>query len=385
MIEPLQDKYHRLFKIDQNLHKLVKKIELLNYVNPVNIEDQKRYFFKTRFLAEPEFHYRKVDFNSHLLQKELYSQDLDKLKDDHTRNFFKDVIDEYSGLIECIETIGHGKKFYYNSLRCFGTPTQKDVENARFILHFADEDFDNEMFPVYGVEEAKSYFETFTKRYDFNFTIKLSTKLSAAAMVLNNTQTLVLKKNHRYSANQLKVLANHEIGVHLVTTFNAMQQPLQLFFNGFPRNTETQEGLAVFSEYMSGCLTLHRLKELAYRVLAVDSLLKGYSFADTFDLLFSQYKLNKDDAFSISLRVHRGGGFTKDHVYLTGLKKVYDHYHQGNSLDALMTGKVTLEYKDLIEKWQEDGLAVAPSYLNHAFKVNKNTKTKVDFILQNLK
>ncbi len=385
MIEHAQETHPRLFKIDRNLHELVRKIELLNYVNPVNIEAQKKYFFKTRFLAEPEFHYRKIDFKSHDLQKELYSQEIDKIKDEQDYRFFKDVIDDYSGLIACIETIGHGKKFYFNSLRSFGTPTQKDVENAKFILHFADEDFDNEMLPVYGVEEAQSYFANFTKRYDFNFSVKLSTKLSAAAMVLNNSQTLVLKKNHKYSANQLKVLANHEIGVHMVTTFNAMQQPLQLFFNGFPRNVETQEGLAVFSEYMSGCLTLHRLKELSYRVLAVDSLLKGYSFADTFDLLFGQYKLNKDDSFSIALRVHRGGGFTKDYLYLTGLKKIYDHYHQGHSLDALMTGKVTLASKPTIEKWQKEGLAAKSVYTNHAFLKNENKNTKVDFILQNLK
>ena len=171
----------------------------------------------------------------------------------------------------------------------------------------------------------------------------------------------------------------------MVTTFNGMNQPLQLFFNGFPRNVETQEGLAVLSEYMSDCLTLYRLKELSYRVLAVDSLLKGYSFCDTFDLLYSQYKLNKDEAFSISLRVHRGGGYTKDYLYLTGLKKIYDFYHRGEDLNCLLTGKVTLENKSLIDKWLEEGVAIAPIYRNHAFDKNDNTNQKNDFILQNLK
>lgn len=385
MIDSLKATHPQLFEVDQQLHKLVGKIELLNYVNPINIEDQKRNFFAHRYALEPIFRYRKIDFDPHLLQRELYSIKIDEVGDEASYKFYKDVIDEYSGLIECIETIGHGKRFYYNSLRSFGTPTQRDVENARFILHFEDEPYNNEMFPVYGVEEARSFFDEFTKRYDFKFKTKLSTKLSAAAMVLNNTQTLVLKKNHRYSANQLKVLANHEIGVHMVTTFNGMKQPLQLFFNGFPRNVETQEGLAVLSEYMSDCLTLYRLKELSYRVLAVDSLLKGYNFCDTFDLLHAQYKLNKDEAFSISLRVHRGGGYTKDYLYLTGLKKIYDYYHQGQDLDCLMTGKVTLENKDLIDKWLEEGVAVPPVYVNHAFKENNNTDKKLDFILQNLK
>ena len=81
--------------------------------------------------------------------------------------------------------------------------------------------------------------------------IKISNNLSAAAMVLNNTQTLVLRKSHKYSKNQLKVLTNHEIGVHMVTTFNGLSHPLKVFSNGFPNNVETQEGLAVYSEFMS--------------------------------------------------------------------------------------------------------------------------------------
>jgi len=70
---------------------------------------------------------------------------------------------------------------------------------------------------------------------------------------------------------------------------------------------------------------MKRLKELAYRVIAADSLAKGYSFANTFDLLHNQYKVQRDIAFTITLRVFRGGGFTKDHLYLSGLKKVYQY------------------------------------------------------------
>jgi len=383
--EQILQTHPNLFKIDFNLNKLVQKIELLNYINPINIEAEKRNFFASKYNVNPHFKYRKIDFNAHTLQQELFSQDIDSIKDEETRNFFRDVIYDYSGLVQCIETIGKGQKFYYNVLKSFGTPTEKDVENARFILHFKDEEYDSEMFPVFNVDEAASYFDEFTKRYDFKFNVKLSTKISAAAMVQNNTQTLVLKKNHRFSANQLKVLANHEIGVHMVTTFNGLSQCLKIFHNGFPNNVETQEGLAVFSEYMSGCLTLHRLKELAYRVMAADSLRKGFNFCDTFDLLHNQYKLNREEAYNISLRAHRGGGFTKDYMYLTGLKKVYDSFYNNESLAPLLTGKVSIEHIPIIKKWQAEGLATRNSYSNFAFDSNDNQNEKLDFILKNLK
>ena len=127
------------------------------------------------------------------------------------------------------------------------------------------------------------------------------------------------------------------------------------------------------------------MKELAYRVIAADSLIKGYSFSDTFDLLYSQYKLDKHEAWQITLRVHRGGGFTKDFLYLTGLKKVYDFYHSGGEMTKLLTGKVTLENLDVIEKLQELGLAAPSKFVTDSYANNSNENKKMDFILRNLK
>lgn len=386
MNNPTIQDHPYLFKIDESLNKMVKKIELLNYINPINIEQEKRNFFSSKYNINPSFKYKKIDFDAHKIQQQLFSQDINSIEDEESRAFYREVIYDYSGLIQCIETIGQGRKFYYNALKSFGTPTEKDVENAKFILHFSDEHFDeNKMIPMYSVNEAAAYFEDFVKRYNFNLNIKLSTKIAAAAMVQNNTQTLILKKNHKFSANQLKVLAHHEIGVHLVTTFNGLEQPLKIFHNGFPKNVETQEGLAVFSEYMSGCLTMHRLRELSYRVIAADSLRRGFNFCDTFDVLHNQYKLNREEAYNITLRAHRGGGFTKDYTYLTGLKKVYDTYHNKESLNPLLAGKVSLEHVSIVNKWLAQGVAKENTYENFAFNQNENINPKLDFILKNLK
>ena len=374
-----------LFKIDQKLDRLVKDIELLNYLNPLNIEQEKKRFFTSKFSENPLFKYRKLKFDPYRMQRLFFNQRVEQIEDEEIRNLYEDIIYEYSGLIQCIESIGQGKRFYYNSLKVFGTPKEKDVQNARFILHFANEEGLDEMIPRFTADEAEAYFRAFAQQYDFKFNIRQSTNISAAAMVLNASETLVLKKNHKFSENQLKVLANHEIGVHVVTTFNGKAQPLKIFSNGFVSNMETQEGLAVLSEYMTGCLTMKRMKELAYRVIAADSLIKGYDFRSTFDLLFSQYKLDRESAWQITLRAHRGGGFTKDFVYLTGLKKIYDALERGEDYKLLLTGKVTYEYLPMIKKLIDAGLASPPAYSSISFKENLNKNKKLDFILHNLK
>ncbi len=385
MKDDLVAAYKDVFDIDKNLDRLVRKIELLTYINPLNIEQEKKKFYSSKYNYEPQYKYPKIKFDGYKLHRLFFTQRLERIEDDDIRKLYEDIIYDHSGLIECIENIGQGKKFYYNSLKSFGSPNDRDIDNAEFILRFDDSEFNPDMLPMFDSNEAREYFREFSKRYDFEFEIRFSPHISAAAMVRNNTQTLILRKNHKFSKNQLEVLANHEIGVHLVTSFNACDQPLKIFSNGIPNNVETQEGLAVYSEYMSGCLTLTRLKELSYRVIAVDTLRRGYNFSDTFDLLFNKYKLNRDKAFSITQRVHRGGGFTKDHLYLRGLKRIYNYAKSGGDLDPLLIGKMSLEYMDVARKLQDLGLARKSKYFTEAYKTNDNQNKNLDFILKTLK
>ena len=81
-----------LFRIDEQLNRLVQKIELLNYINPINIEQEKRNFFSSKYNVNPNLRYRKIDFNAHKLQQDLFSQDVDTIIDSESRDFYRDVI-----------------------------------------------------------------------------------------------------------------------------------------------------------------------------------------------------------------------------------------------------------------------------------------------------
>lgn len=385
MNQEIKKEYASLFEIDRNLDRLIREIDLLNYLNPLNIEQEKRKFFASKFTEDPVFKYRKIKFEPFKLQREFFSQRLEDIKDKDIRKLYHDLIYEYAGLVQCVATVGQDRKFFYNSLRVFGTPKEKDVKNAKFILHFHKEEDAEEMVPRYSADEAQAFFQAFGDKYKFNFRIKQTNSITAAAMALSASRTLVVKKNQKFSDNDLKILANHEIGVHMLTAVNALNQPLRIFSHGLSNNNLTQDGLAVFSEYMSDSLTLKRMKELAYRVLAADSLIKGYSFSDTFDLLYNQYKLDKETAWFITLRAHRGGGFTKDYLYLSGLKRVYDYYSGGKDMNLLLTGKVSIDDISIIEKLQDLGLAEKNKYYTHSFKKNNNTNDKLEFLLSNLK
>ena len=97
--EAIVEIHPNLFKIDAKLNQLVKKIELLNYINPINIEQEKRNFFTSKYNVNPAFKYRRIDFDAYKLQQELFLQDIDSIIDEEARNFYRDVIYDYSWFI----------------------------------------------------------------------------------------------------------------------------------------------------------------------------------------------------------------------------------------------------------------------------------------------
>jgi hypothetical protein len=68
------------------------------------------------------------------------------------------------------------------------------------------------------------------------------------------------------------------------------------------------------------------------------------------------------------MRVHRGGGFVKDAVYLRGLRSVLAYLRGGGRFETLLVGKVAEEHAPMIEELQRrevlKPLALRPIYLD---------------------
>ena len=116
-----------------------------------------------------------------------------------------------------------------------------------------------------------------------------------------------------------------------------------------------QEGLAVLSEYLIGDLGPERLRLLAGRTVAVRSICDGADFIETFRLLTAHHGFSRHTAFNITMRVYRGGGYTKDQVYLQGLVELLDYLARGKDVELLFLGKLAGDSVELIEelRWRE--------------------------------
>ena len=366
--------------VDKKLYHLTKTLEVLSYVTPLNLESEKRKFLKNKGKINPHFRYKQIVEHPFEFKRKLYALPLELVKDVTIAKLYRDVIKSYSDKIDMLSSIGTNR-FFYNSLRYFGQPNETDLKHAHFILSCPDDTSNSKKIPI---EEVKEIFEKSISDYGFKADVELTKHLTAEIMVLNYKRKVLLKKGTFLSEDSVNALVHHEIGVHMVTTMNALEQPLNIFKLGFPTNTYTQEGIAVLTEYLSGYLTIKRLKELALRVIAIDMMINGLDFKRVFYELVNTYYLDEDDAFILSTRIFRGGGFTKDHLYLKGFIHLLKFYKSGKSIHPLLTGKNSIEYLEVYKEMTSRELAKKPKYITSILGNPSKSKPEVEYIISGL-
>lgn len=373
-------------KVDKGLYKLLKNFELLATINPVNSAKEKKRFFKSKFTEPPIFKYNPIRINAFELKQNLSNLKVQNISDVSIRHLYESVINSYYDKIDLLSSLDT-PKFLYNSLRYFGRPSKTDLQNAHYFLHLPEIDGEPKRSPSLGVEEAMVSFQAGLEAYGLKSKIEKSKRVISQVMVLNAKKTILFRPDAKFTRAQINALVEHEIGVHMVTTMNSNQHELNVFNLGLPVNTETQEGLAILSEYLSGNITMKRLKKLAFRVIIVDMMCNGANFIECFSFLVNEHNLDHDDAYSLVTRIFRGGGFTKDYLYLSGFVKILKFWQNGNDLEPLLIGKTSLGFYNTIDEMIQREMIVKPKFVTNSFIHPKESKNNeiYEYILSGLK
>lgn len=375
-----------IFKVDKNLHQLLKNFELLAFVNPINTGTEFNKFVKSKFTEAPKFRYSPIKVNPFELKQQLGSLRTQEISDVSIRHLYEAVINSYFDKIDLLGSL-KTRKFLYNSLRYFGRPSKTDLLNAEYILHLPVIPSEPKRPPILHIDKALEIFKEGLADYELNCKIELSNKVISQVMVLNSKRTILIRPDAKFTRREIRALIEHEIGVHMVTTMNSSQQSLKLFNLGLPVNTKTQEGLAILSEYLSGNMTLKRLQKLALRVVVTDMMCSGADFIDCFNYLQQERNLSSNDAYTLVTRIFRGGGFTKDYLYLSGFVSVFKLYNANYNLKPLMVGKTSLEFYDVIKEMLDREIIESPKYLTKSIFIDEQKEADpiYEYILSGLK
>jgi len=341
-----------VWNADTQLAEVSKSFDLLLYVSPINPDSAFAEFKRLRYEKTPKFLYRPRPVDPVLLKRKLYSIPIERIEDPAVANIFRETQEDIDGRVTLLSD-RNSKRFLYGSLRIFGGISDKLFATARQLLDTIpprsreigkDGYFDAAGFADNVAEE----FEYYRRRYaGFGAGYEIRGDITG---LLCSRGNLLIGKNVKIAKSRARALIQHEVGTHLLTYYNGRAQPFKQLYLGLAGYDELQEGLAVFSEYLVDGLSRPRMRLLAARVIAVRMLLDGASFIDTFRELTLTYGFEKRTAFTIVMRVYRGGGFTKDAAYMKGLVKLLRFLKDGGDLRDLFIGKFNIHHVDFIKE-----------------------------------
>ena len=372
-----------VLEVDRKLFRMVKQMDTLHYINPVNFLQEKKRFFARGNQYTPEFRYRQLRLDPYSLREQLYRLPVSSISDPSLRELYREVVDAHAMKVELLATIG-SERFIYNSLRYYGEPSAKDLANAQFLLHAPIPEAENREPEDINARSAVKAFKQAAEEFGLNCQVQSSKRLVAKAMVDNQKRSLLVNESFNVGNIELDALIHHELGVHMVTTMNAVDQSLKVFRLGLPDNTHSQEGLAILCEYLSGNMMVKRLRSLAIRVMAVKEMLNGKPFGQTFRYLVDDCGLNRDAAFTLATRVYRGGGFTKDYVYLSGLRDLLQIY-KGSDISSLYVGKSAVSCMPIVSDLIDRGIIEPPRRTPPALTMDVEQNPVIEYLLSGLK
>ncbi len=357
-----------VWEIDRKLVEISTSFPFLMLVTATNDDEAFEAFSEGGYRNEPTFHYRFLPVDPEALKRDLFNLPIDRVKDATLAFILRDKRDETFRMLDMLANRGN-ENFRYGSMLVFGGVDDDLLAIANSLLTVLPPTKTDSDEPMLGAQEflaeCESEFTYIQQQYPVSEPHAVIREDLSGLMVSQG----VLHIGHRLRVPQRRVgaLIQHEIGTHVLTYWNGRAQPLTLLHSGTPGYEDLQEGLAVLGEWFVDGLTPARLRNLAARVVGIAHMLRGNTFSSTFSLLHEQHGIPARTAFYTTARIYRGGGFTKDAVYLRGLVELLDYLSRGGELEPLFVGKLRLNYVPLLDELTQRGILKRPPLMPRYF------------------
>jgi uncharacterized protein (TIGR02421 family) len=376
----IENDSQRYTNISSILYKASQTIRILTHVEWSS--NVRRQFFADQCKEFPKVNYPDFDASQTL---SIIADARQLIKQTDVDNWLSRVATqiEYSA---CMLQATGTPQFYEYSEKLYGKPKNPFVDGKTTPLELA-QTFDKQI-------ESFSHFDVGTplpmcylasdiaEQMQFAVTelfgedapaVEIVDELSANALA--SPKLIRIKRSAAFTDRDAKQLISHEAHIHVATSINGLNQPsLNILAAGHPGTTKTQEGLAVFSEFISGSIDLDRLRRLADRILAIQMAIDGADFLEVYRFFLDRTG-HERQAYENSRRVFRGGvlsggaPFTKDGVYLEGLIRVLNFLKaiatsgRADCFRLLFCGKLDIEEIPVLYKLEKMGLCKPAKYV----------------------
>ena len=334
-----------LQNVDKKIYGINEKIHILSRLKPLNLDEEQKKFFKKPDYS-PQFVYQKHDLNITYLKNEL--KKIPTHVDHPLIPLYLKKIEETNHKLSLIEAIGQPEITQY-SQKIFGHVTEEQYHQAiSFIKNNSfQEDKSKKLRLETVIEKLNNYL---AEKKLSHWKIKVLDN-ATADMQTNKKNNILLNKKAKISANRLKALIAHEIETHIFRLENGRLQKYRIFEQGTAGYLFTEEGLAIHNQNK---LNLPLGEKYFWPALNIIAIYQGarLSFVELFHYLLKNYKISKNTAWKICVKVKRGlgntnekGVFTKDLVYFVGYniieRLIIDK--SAEELKKLYVGKISVQ------------------------------------------
>jgi uncharacterized protein (TIGR02421 family) len=352
---------------DARLAEIGGRFDYLVHITPTNTRAAWSAFRRARYERPPQFVYAgAARFDAAAPRRDLAAIDLTTVEDPAIRQLLAEKRAELDTQLALVSHLNR-PAFLETGLRLFGAVDDELLDVACALLRRIPPRARDGGGPRIDAHQFADRARAEIDRYradhpDF-----------AARVALNDTPAgLLVSHGHLYinsdltvAASRIQPLLQHEVGTHLLTFYNGRAQPLRLLSVGLAGYEELQEGLAVLAEYLGGGLSRSRLRVLAGRVLAARRVTEGASFIETYRELVHEERFPRQVAFMMTARVYRGGGITKDAIYLRGLLRLLDYLRRESLHESLFAGKIAFQHIPLIQELTQRNILQQPPVRPH--------------------
>lgn len=353
--------FEQYYDLDRKLFNIGKRIRPLFYLNPVNAESQKEAFLSGK-IKKPSFEYMQIDPDDDPknIEKELNSL---TVPEGMLKEIYENKIKEMKLLNSLVKYRGNSKKITQTSIALFGEPDEHVSDEA---LNILEKEHAEDVKTFVGSEEIVKEIRMALARNNIN---------DWAVELIEGTQVLVHSEMKRIFVGKatlrpeefVKSVVVHDVSWHAMRASNGYNQRLKIFAQGFPDSFLSEEGGALFLESMAGTLSYGSLRTYAGRVVAVKCLLDGLGFLEVFNCLRS-FDFSEEESWVITLRVFRGGGITRDYIYLKGLLAMKKFVKKKEDLNIFFIGKIGLNDVPFVQALIDGKIILPPFYLPEILK-----------------
>ena len=370
----------RLENLSRLIYRASLKVKVLRHILwPIEVKYQ---FFKQNCQRLPEYSYPKFD-----------STDLDQilldingqLGDTKYDLWLKNKLEDISLSANLLKACGT-KTFFEVSSKIYGLPTTLIHDGQTKPLDLAEQFYDitNSIDKTklelsnslkISSHDVANQISSKVNDYFGEFAPKVSVVKHLSAKATATSKKIKIREDGIFYESDIDQLINHEAFIHVATTINGRKQnKMKILGSNYGAVTKTQEGLAVFSEFITGSIDIERMRRISDRVKAIHMAIDGADFIEIYRY-FVNKGISRNQAFENSRRVFRGGvlsgkyPFTKDLVYLDGFIRVYNFFRSSISqgkiecIELLFAGKMELDDLPVVYSMYKNGMVNKPSFI----------------------